>query len=555
MILEELQGQAQPLTPYAQVSHEWRVFVERSTFCRLVLSSGDIDAFHALIARRRADVHLQVPIRHIWLRLVLAEYNCPDCQRPENSVEAAANDNMFTEAMRKLLQALALLGPGRGLTLEFSAHSPSDSAHFFKSWYQLRPDYPHFATPEEHFNYVNRAKEYLPTDDEAHGYGGGNRRARWIRDIGYGSRRQHGYAQRLVRPLKFDTTQYASRLPKARCVTDLLIRRQYFRDIETSSLSYLLRSLPSLQGFRRENWRRFRAERRNDAASYGFPVDLESLDALKKRPFPLLLTSRLPRGLTHLQLFEDFDAQLYGQVDVYAPRVPRIKRLLFALERWTPNLQVLAVSFLTEAIDVFGLRCSYLLELPDGTIWDEATRQTAIDEGTYYFPAMEFVVLTSQEHLRPDQTRSKTNAFLRAAAAVALKMPKLKTMELWNCGEGQAAVFRYEAADPSGPEPERACRLTWRSTWGPRYRDLVLEPAVLEAWEGVARARGHPPSVIFERRPLPVGARRREYVSHYDLLRGGELKLARYVLCDTSRAQASAEADMTPDKFMWYTEV
>ena len=142
MILEELQTQVEPQAPYAQVFHEWHVFVERSTFHRLVLSSGDLDAFNALIARRRTDVHLQVPVGHIWFRLVLPEYNCPDCQRPENSLEAATNDKLSTEAMRKLLQTLALFGPGRGLTLEFSAHSLSDSAHFFKSWYQLRPDYP-----------------------------------------------------------------------------------------------------------------------------------------------------------------------------------------------------------------------------------------------------------------------------------------------------------------------------------------------------------------------------------------------------------------------------
>ncbi|KAJ9150540.1 hypothetical protein NKR19_g5269 [Coniochaeta hoffmannii] len=144
------------------------------------------------------------------------------------------------------------------------------------------------------------------------------------------------------------------------------------------------------------------------------------------------------------------------------------------------------------------------------------------------------------------------NAFLRAAAAVAMKMPKLKTMELWNCGQGQACVFRYDAVDYSASEPEHSCRLTWRSTWGPS-RDLVAEPAVLEVWGGVARARGCHPPVLFERRPLPVGAREREYTSHHDLLRLGALKLARYVLHDTSRAQASAEADMTPDAFMWYT--
>ena len=90
-----------------------------------------------------------LPISHIWFRLVLPEYSCPNCERPENESEAAANDKMFTNAMVELLQALALLGPELGsLTLEFSAHSPSGSAHFLQSWYELRPDYPHFTTPE-----------------------------------------------------------------------------------------------------------------------------------------------------------------------------------------------------------------------------------------------------------------------------------------------------------------------------------------------------------------------------------------------------------------------
>jgi hypothetical protein len=550
MILEALQNQGEFLAPYAQVSHEWRVFVERSTFRRLVLSAGDLDAFDALIAGRRTNVHSQVPIGYIWLRLVLPEYNCPDCRRPENSVEAATNDKIFTEAIWKLFRTLALLGTGCGLTLEFSAHSPSDSGHFFKSWYQLRPDYPHFATPHEHFTYVNGAKEYLPTDDKAHGYGKGNSRAKWIRSVGPGTRRQRAYAQRLVRPLKFDSTEYAS-LPKATCVADLLIRRQYFRDIETSSLSHILGSLPSLQRLRRENWRRVGVEeRRNDEACYEFPPSLVFRNTvLREDLLPSFLTTSLPTSLTHLQLFQDFNAQLYGRADVRAPLFLSTS-FLPDLARSTPNLQVFAVSFLADAIDIFGLRYCYLLEKRDGTIWDEATRQRRLDTETHYFSNMEYVALTSQEHLRPDQNRSKIHDFLCAAAAVASKMPKLKTMELWNCGQGQACIFRYEAVDYSDSELAHSCRLTWRSTWG--LQDYAMGPTVLKTWEAVARARGYP-SVLVERRPLLVGVSEREYTSHHELLRLGGLKLAHYELHDTSRAQASAEADMTPDAFMWST--
>jgi hypothetical protein len=53
--------------------------------------------------------------------------------------------------------------------------------------------------------------------------------------------------------------------------------------------------------------------------------------------------------------------------------------------------------------------------------------------------------------------------------------------------------------------------------------------------------------------PLPVGGdREREYASRYELLRQGALKLGGYVLCDTSRAQAAAEAGMADDQYAWH---
>jgi hypothetical protein len=583
MILEEVQNQEQPLATFVQVSHEWRVFFERWTFGRLVLSQEDIDEFKRIVARRSID-HLHVPVAHIWLRLVLPEYNCPDCEEPESESEIVTNNVMFTGAMWKLFEALALLGggDGEGITLEFSAQSPSDSAHFFQSLYHLRPDYPHFASPEKHFAYVNKQKRHLPTTDPAHGYGRGNSRAVRINHM-YA---QKNYARRLVRPLKFDFRDLGmsdwvasevprASLPKSPCVTELLIRRQYFRDIETSSLSWLLKSLPSLQRLRRENWRLLHPEdRRKDGTFYDLTLGLIHpglhRGAMKGELFPFPITTSLPTSLRHLQLFEDFEAQLHGRFDVNEPRSPRfseIRMLLPSLARSTPNLQSLAVGFLTDAIDVFGLRDFYLRKRADGTTRDEATHQRIIEDRTHHFPDMEFVVLTSQERLRPDNrpkineyflkgpdNRPKINALLQAAAAVALKMPKLKTMEIWNCGQGEACIFRYEAADEKAPpmaQRERSCRLTWRSTWA--EPDLDVEPATLEAWSRVARAScPGQSSVLFERWPLPVGVSDWEYCWYGDVLRPEFLKLTPYVLHETSAAQVRAEVTMpSKDKRMW----
>lgn len=402
-------------------------------------------------------------------------------------------------------------------------------------------------------------KWVVPTDDVKHGYGKARRRARHVLRHGseVAARRRSCQARRLVRPLQFNFEDLRqARFPKDRwppslkvpVVTGLLIRRQNFRNISANALRSLVSSLPSLQSLHQEHWRPIKTwERFVEAQSFFRPglskdahwsIPGRGLEPTIELEFgkgtPLI--ARLPVSIRHLRLFEDFDPRLHGREDVYTPRASECDGVLPSLKS-KRNLESLAISFLVDAVDCFGLRPYYLKEDPGPDL----------AANTFRFPNMEYIVLTSQEHLRPTQCRGTVNAFLRAAAAVALKMPKLRTMELWNCGLGHACVFRWE------PTPTRSsCRLTWRSNWEPKERDiLALEPAVLRTWDDVARALGSP-AVVFERRPLPVGVRDGEYDSHHDLLRLGELKLARYVMHETSCAQVAAEAVMTADARMWY---
>jgi hypothetical protein len=98
-------------------------------------------------------------------------------------------------------------------------------------------------------------------------------------------------------------------------VTKFLIRRQCFRDISTTSFSWLLRSLPSLQSLRRETWRLITLKERGaDDRSYALQVGTR-LTRKKQDESRFFFTVRLPRSLTHLQLFEDFEIQLYGKKD------------------------------------------------------------------------------------------------------------------------------------------------------------------------------------------------------------------------------------------------
>ncbi|OIW22768.1 hypothetical protein CONLIGDRAFT_687186 [Coniochaeta ligniaria NRRL 30616] len=550
------------LARYAQVSHEWQRFFEQSTFRRLVLSADDLYYFQKIVLRRYQPYQLagqlesayRLPIEHIWLRLSLFEYGQAgghwDCLVPETDVEVAGNDILFTEAIWKLFTVLASLGPpaGRkGLALEFSAHSPSDSRHAFRSWYNFQRDYPHFATLAAQSEYIDTHQFNTRLQGE-HAY-----LARILQLRMYDQRRRD-MAQRLVRPLKFNikgfpkATREASQAPwpalrEASIVTEFLIRRQYLRDISTTSMTWLLRSLPSLQTLRRENWRQITTGQcRADDSGYALHANAR-LYRKKQDESRSFLTTTLPKCLTHLQLYEDFEIQLHGGKNTRRPRPSRIE-LLPSLAESTPNLQCLAVGFLTDAVDCIGLRQFYLEEGP------------LPDHATFNFPHMEYLVLTSQEHLNPSQDHGKVNALLRAAAAVALKMPKLKTIELWNCGNGQACLFRYDAADASS---DRFCRLTWRSTWGHgQGRDLVIGADVLKAWEGVVRANVSPTCSLepeplhFESCPLRLDSPGDEYLRGGDIFQDDYLKLSRYVLHPTSAMQARVGALPTRAKLVWY---
>jgi hypothetical protein len=88
-------------------------------------------------------------------------------------------------------------------------------------------------------------------------------------------------------------------------------------------------------------------------------------------------------------------------------------------------------------------------------------------------------VLTSKL-LTPDKTFIEIKAMLQAAAAAALKMPQLKTLEIWNGRRGLAALFKYQAF-----RNIQQAVITWRGTW-----ELTMEPSTIQAWEAVVHQPG-----------------------------------------------------------------
>lgn len=106
-----------------------------------------------------------------------------------------------------------------------------------------------------------------------------------------------------------------------------------------------------------------------------------------------------------------------------------------------------------------------------------------VDAGRFFSacnPKMRWRKLTSliltSELLNPDQSAVAIDTMLHDAAAVALRMPKLETMEIWTGQEGSAMLFRYQVV-----KDEKRSIITRRGTWR-----LVMWPRLVQAWEAVA---------------------------------------------------------------------
>ncbi len=98
------------------------------------------------------------------------------------------------------------------------------------------------------------------------------------------------------------------------------------------------------------------------------------------------------------------------------------------------------------------------------------------------WPRLESLALTSNVLHPQNQQSLSINNLLGTIALVALKkMPRLKSMELWNGRLGFAGVFQYQRSES---DHGTTAEITWRGTW-----DVPLEPWVLEAWQAVASAQ------------------------------------------------------------------
>ncbi|KAL7912251.1 hypothetical protein GGI35DRAFT_468497 [Trichoderma velutinum] len=225
--------------------------------------------------------------------------------------------------------------------------------------------------------------------------------------------------------------------PKVPAVTRLEMRLQTYRRLETFTVSQILSHLPGLREFHYEIWMQW------------FPEMHESWQQ------SLLHLLSATEGLSKLTIFENSNQQypLYFLGETYPDHAPTI-HLSQKLARVNLGVEVLSASFMVDAAEFFS----------EFSTW----------------PNLSHLTLTSQL-LAPTTCPTQIMDLLQAAASAACYMLKLKMMEIWYGREGLATLFQYEFI----PGYLRQSVLTWRATWR-----MIIQPRVIEAWEGVVRSRG-----------------------------------------------------------------
>ncbi|KAH8903304.1 hypothetical protein BR93DRAFT_918646 [Coniochaeta sp. PMI_546] len=454
LILEALMQDGCSLGRLATVSREWQRELERHNFARIRLTPRCLVDFGAVIYRCRALV------RYIWFCLELDHYDCTTCApSPEvltrRELERAfdiykTKDYYIVSAFADLFFHLSKWEPNRGLTLDISIYSPRDSEHWFK-YLTFMPD-----TPSD--TLVGRALvgrggiEQMASskvcDDPQHGWVAGHRRS------GPPPAAIGKVFSGIMEPDPSDIGELDSSdsdepelawwdpLPSVPAVTSLLLRQQNRRRWKPRLLAHMFSRFPRLQEVHYEPWREWDSvQRRTDRAfEYLFKSIRNSNKRLKRLVVFENFNQQYPAIMQQLQFGEECDS--------FRNPTPAVSRMVALASL---KLEHLAASFIVDASHFFEI------------------------EPSWKWPKLTSLVLTSKL-LTPDEDPAKIRAMLRGAAEAVMKMPRLKTLEIWNGRKGLAALFKYQAFR----HVQQAVML-WKGTW-----NLTMDSSSIQAWEAAA---------------------------------------------------------------------
>lgn len=242
LILEEITRQRhRGWASLAAVSKEWQAFIEKRNFRQLKLQAACLDQFQYMASRQRSLV------RHIQLDIELQKYACPYCESYDPSSLTVSNNAIIRDAIWKLFSVLSTWKPTNNLSLDLSAHSPSDSEHWFKN-FQFVP--PAKADDEAATCRQDNGKHCQKWHDPKHGWVNG-RQVKAPPDLA------------ILRLFGTISLEFQNQLPQVSAVTSLIIRRQLRHSLHHETLQLLLAKLCRLEHVVYEPWQIWDSWERN----------------------------------------------------------------------------------------------------------------------------------------------------------------------------------------------------------------------------------------------------------------------------------------------------
>ncbi|KAF5567362.1 PRANC domain-containing protein [Fusarium napiforme] len=421
----------------ATVSRAWQSIIEPLNFADISLTVPRLTDpnSQAILARTRNR------IRYIWFRVELKQYDCTECAGADQDQWGLDEvDNQFiVDAFANLFTTLSAWEPRGDLVLDISIYSPSDNQHWFK--YITFSSDTSVGEPSHHGH-----QHGATVNDPAHG---------WV--VGQPIHAPKEFAIDKVfdeimgvGPFYDDESemQWWRSLPCVPVVGAVLFRQQTRRRWKPLAIANMLTRFPNIKEVCYEPWRELGGmEKQTDKWNQKLIGSLPQIGSLCK-----------------LTIFENFDE---SYTEIY--RIPGIslpatrvssQDVSLKLARTSQHLEMLSASFMVDAREFF-----LAPQIHDSWTWDKLTSLT----------------LTSNV-LTGDADPLHVNKLLQNAAAAALRMPRLKIMELWNGRKGVAMLFRYQRAREDG----QPAIITIRGT-----SELALGTAVVEAWDTVAHRHSH----------------------------------------------------------------
>ncbi|KAI0453696.1 hypothetical protein F5B21DRAFT_515270 [Xylaria acuta] len=372
------------------------LILERYNFGRIKLTPSRLVAFSSMVHRNRALV------RYIWFCLELDDYDCTKCAPCQGMVtdveweEAFAiidtNNCPVTTAFQNLFSILSTWDPNGDLTFDISIYSPNILGG--GGMMQTILDKVH--------------------NDPQHGWVAGFRhsappRAAILKVF-------HSVMGEGPFDSEQSELQWWDRLPLVPAVTSLLLRQQNRRRWKPGSFAHMFARFPRLQEVHYEPWREWDSMQRVIQIEVNFQYLFESIQHFNN-------------NLKRLVVFENFNQQYSAIMQRFLLGVnlsgcdsarnpaPAISRMIALVSL---KLEHLATSLIVDA--------SHFFEMEPSWEWPNLTSPVIISK-----------------LLMADETSIEIGAMLRVAAAAAIKMPRLGTIEIWNGRKGLTTLFKYQA--------------------------------------------------------------------------------------------------------------